>query len=61
MTGVQCQGWEGPCESMDATRQRQRTSYIDDSMNWVTLCPDCMKLNQAHWDDMWAELYGDCL
>jgi len=42
-TGIRCQGWEGPCESNNATRQRQNTAYCDDSENWVTLCPECMR------------------
>lgn len=39
-------------------RQRQNTLYTDDTMNWVTLCPDCMKANQIHWDEQWAEYWS---
>lgn len=56
-----CDGWDGPCERMDATRQRQNTKYVEDERNWVTLCPQCMKANDAYWADMWADLYGGCL
>lgn len=60
-TGLQCHGWEGPCKSKNATRQRQNTKYVDDTQNWVTLCPDCMRANEEHWADMWADFYSGCL
>ena len=60
-TGIPCQGWEGPCGSRNATRQRQNTAYADDNQNWVTLCPSCMKANAEHWADMWADYYSGCL
>ena len=58
---LKCEGWEGPCDRNDAERQRQNTAYCDDERNWVTLCPDCMKSNDAHWADMWADYYSGCL
>jgi len=58
VTGVECHGWEGPCLSNNATRQRQNTRYENDEDNYVTLCPDCMKANQDHWDYMWREYYA---
>jgi hypothetical protein len=58
---VQCHGWEGPCESMNAKRRCQNTRYVDEEQNRVTLCDDCMKLNHAYWDDMWADYYSNCM
>lgn len=60
-TGLQCHGWDGPCERKDATRQRQNTAYVDDKCNWVTLCPECMKACDEHWKAMWAEYYSGVL
>lgn len=60
-TGVPCEGWEGPCESMNAKRRPQNTRYCDEERNWVTLCDDCMKLNRAYWADMWADYYSNCM
>lgn len=60
-TGIQCHGHFGPCESKNATRQRQNTAYNDDERNWVTLCPECAKANDEHWAEMWREYYSGCL
>lgn len=56
-----CEGWEGPCSNVNAARQRQNTAYADDSANWVVLCPECMRLNDAHWQDMWDDYYAGCM
>ena len=45
---MKCQGVEGPCDREDAIRYRQRTQYVDEEKNWVTLCPDCQKVNNAY-------------
>ena len=58
---LKCDGWEGPCDRHDAVRQRQNTAYVDDKQNWVTLCPDCMAQNDAHWNERWDEYYSGCL
>lgn len=34
----------GPCQrcgASDGTRHRQRTQYVEEERNWVTLCPPC--------------------
>lgn len=49
------------CGAIVATRARQRTAYVDDARNWVTLCKRCHKENDAYWDDMWAEYYRGVL
>jgi hypothetical protein len=58
---LQCEGWEGPCENDTAVRRRQNTAYVEDERNWVTLCPECMAANDAHWKDMWDDYYAGCL
>jgi len=60
-SGLQCHGWEGPCDSKDAIHRRQNTRYSDDTQNWVTLCDDCMKTNHAYWADMWSDFYSNCM
>jgi len=60
-TGVECAGWEGPCDSLNATRQRQNTQYVEDAWNWVTLCPECMKANSEHWNERWREYNSERL
>lgn len=60
-TGIQCQGCEGPCKSNNAIRRRQNTKYVDDERNWVTLCDDCMEVNEAYWKERWADFYSDCM
>lgn len=49
------------CGVPNAERRRQRTQYVDDTSNWVTLCPSCHEENDAYWDEMWAEYYAGCL
>jgi len=56
-----CEGWFGPCTNMNATRIRMETAYEDEERNWRTLCPECQKACDAHWEEMWAEVYGGIL
>jgi len=58
---LKCRGFDGPCDRMDAKLQRQNTAYVDDSRNWVTLCPECMEACDKHWKDMWDDYYSDKL
>ena len=58
---MKCQGWDGPCESKNATQQRQNTAFVNDERNFVILCPDCMKKNIAYWNEQWAEYYEGCM
>lgn len=48
------------CE-MPATRRRQRTSYVDDEMNFAILCEEHHKENDEYWYEMWEEYYRGCL
>jgi hypothetical protein len=49
------------CGNKNAERYRQRTSYVKEERNWVTLCPECRADNNQHWDDMWADYYAGCM
>ena len=46
-------------ESDEVVRYRQRTQYVNESDNWVNACPACKEKNDAHWDEMWADLNND--
>jgi len=58
---IQCTGWEGPCDSLDATRYRMNTAYNDEESNWAILCPCCQKACKSYWDERWAEYYSSVL
>ena len=55
-----CQGIDGPCENRGSLR-RQNTAYVDDEKNWVILCDEHNKHNEAHWKSMWNEYWGSRL
>lgn len=42
-------------------RRRQRTSYVDDRLNFATLCPACQAAADEEWAERWAEYYGSRL
>jgi hypothetical protein len=50
---LKCEG----CGSMTASRNRQRTAYVD-SDNMATLCPECQREADQYWDDMWSNAPG---
>ena len=58
--GGQCQGFDGPCENK-GTWQRQNTAYVDDSRNWVCMCPECAQSNSEQWADQWRDYYSSVL
>ena len=43
-----CRGFDDICFNIGKKR-RQRTSYVDDELNWVFLCDDCMEFNNKYW------------
>jgi len=49
------------CNALGAVKRRQNTAYVDDELNWKTLCPECQEENDKHWKDMWLQYYYDCL
>ena len=49
------------CQRGGAIRRRQGTAYVEDELNWVTLCDECHELNEEHWADMWQEYYASRL
>ena len=53
-----CEGFGGPCDRKDATRNRQNTQYSDEERNWAVLCPECQKASNEHWADRWADYYS---
>jgi hypothetical protein len=58
-------GNEKECDKCGRTNNvityRQRTHYINEKDNWVTLCEDCKEANDEYWDQMWDEYYKGCL
>jgi hypothetical protein len=52
-----CHGFEGPCSNINARTYRQNTSYREEKLNWITLCPACAKANDEYWDNMHNEYY----
>lgn len=40
---------------------RQNTSYANGISNWVVVCADCRKENDAHWAERWADYYAGVL
>lgn len=55
-----CDGFCGPCFRI-GKKQRQNTQYNNEEDNWVFLCDNCMKENDAHWEERWDEFYRGCL
>lgn len=53
-----CEGWSGPCDSMDAVVHRMSTAYVNDEENFRILCPRCQKECDEHWEEMWHEYYS---
>lgn len=51
-----CRGYNDICFNIGKKR-RQRTAYVDDELNWIFLCNDCMKYNQEYWNEMWNDYY----
>lgn len=47
------------CGANDAERYRQNTLFTDEEKNWVKLCPDCRKENDAYWKERWDDYYRE--
>lgn len=58
---LKCEGWCGPCDRNDAWRDHMNTQYSDKESNYATLCPDCWKECNEHWNEMWADYYNNCM
>lgn len=39
--------------------RRQNTAYVDDICNFVVMCVECFKENEAYWNERWDELYSE--
>lgn len=51
-----CEGFEGPCENMNAERYHMNTQYNNEEMNYATHCPSCKEDSELRWKDMWDEV-----
>lgn len=55
------------CEHTDETckgvveRRRQNTFYVNEEYNYRVLCEKHYAENEAHWADMWDDLYSNIL
>lgn len=49
------------CRRFGAETYHQRTSYVNEADNIVTLCPLCKQENDEYWNDMWTDLYSGIL
>jgi hypothetical protein len=45
----------------DVVRYHQRTQYVKEHMNWVSLCPKCQVINDEYWDSRWEDYYRGCM
>lgn len=57
ITNIQCEGWFGPCESMNASRVHMYTNYVDEERNYRIMCPDCAEEADEYWNKMWLDYY----
>jgi len=46
------------CGCANASRNRQRTAYVDDELNYAILCPQCQAEADEYWDEMWLNVPG---
>lgn len=49
------------CNNERAHRRRQRTSYVDDEMNFATLCDKCQDEADEYWNGQWDEYYSSVM
>lgn len=58
---LQCKGWSGPCDSQEAWREHMNTRYENEESNYATLCAECWKECDEHWQQMWQEYHSNCM
>ena len=58
---MKCDGFQGPCDSIDAVRFRMNTAYHNEESNFMNLCPYCQKECKEFWDAEWKELNSDIM
>lgn len=39
-------------------KRRQNTAYVNDELNWNTLCPVHQEEADQYWEERWAEYYA---
>ena len=49
------------CGEYGARNRRQFTAYVDDKMNFATLCDICQEEAHEYWKERWDEYYGSVL
>lgn len=49
------------CGNMNASKNYQRTSYVDEKENYDVLCPTCQKEMDDYWNGMREEYYSQVL
>lgn len=49
------------CKEGKGERYRQNTQYVEEELNFVTLCPKCRKENDEYWASMWDDYYSQVL
>ena len=49
------------CKKEGAEKRRQNTAYVDDKLNFATLCDDCQEEANKYWAEQWAEYYKGCM
>lgn len=57
---AQCDGYDGPCESMEAKERKCRTAYNWDGAGQnpnrtPMLCDECAQAYDEYWNEMWAQ------
>lgn len=57
---AQCDGFDGPCDSMEAKERKCRTAYNWDGAGQnpnrtPMLCDECAQAYDEYWNEMWAQ------
>ena len=58
---TRCQGFEGPCYKMNATRYHMNTMYQDKEANYAVHCPECRMASEDLWGERWKEHWAEVL
>jgi hypothetical protein len=61
ISGLQCEGFEGPCTSQNAKRYHMNTQYVEVEKNYATHCDFCKKGSEDYWEERWNEYYSERL
>lgn len=53
-----CQGFDAPCDRIDAKWHHNGTDYPNERDNWSYLCPECMEASDDFWAEQWRDYYS---